>query len=237
MYELYEQLMLNYKDERLFTASVINWLDNAKENPFEENTIERQLFFKAKRYNSKWRAGGIDMRSAKRNMIQTAKEMMERRIPNPYTKEEPKTPAQAMVEPVSEEPAEITKEELSNDVNYLMACMVNEYNRSDNASYEMYVLHLMDVAKENPFAENTNEYNLFAEMFENYHKTPSNKRRTFVVGKQLCELINNTELYPEKIKTKTVLGVLPEQEEKKNWLSFLFPWKKDGETNDSTRTD
>ena len=131
---------------------------------------------------------------------------------------------------------EETKTELDDDVNYILTCMVNAYNSGNNASYEMYVIHLMDIIEENPFKEGTEEYNLFDEMMINCKRVPTNKRRAIVVGKQLCELINNTEIYPEKVQTKqTVLGVIPE--EKKNWLKFLFPWRKEGDQDDSQRAN
>ena len=92
----------------------------------------------------------------------------------------------------------------------------------------------MDMNVDNPFEEGTEEFELFNTMHLNWIKVPSNKRRTYVVGKQLCELINNTELEPVKPK-ETVLGVIPE--EKKSWFKFLFPWKKEGESDDGEGID
>lgn len=243
MYELYEQVLAAYKsgDERAIAGAGINWLSVSTEDPFTQEEA-RELYFKAKRYYLKYKAAGIDMRSSRRNMISCVKQIAALNLPNPYKKEE-----QKKVEPKvekkqekkeSEVKPEITKEELGNDVKYLMTCMVNAYNRGDNASYEMYVTHMMDIAEENPFLLGTDEYELFSQMMATYKRNPPNKRKTFVVGKELCELINNTEIYPEKIEKprQTILGVLPE-EEKKSWRQFLFPWKKDGEQDDSSGAD
>ena len=234
MYELYEQMMeaYNAKNMQAFEIAARMLVDNDFPNPFPDDTIEHNLFFKAKRYRMKWRAGGIDMRSSRRNMMAMMRQIAERQPPNPYTKEEPK---KVKEEPKIEQPIkeEIAKKELTEDVMYLMSCMVKAYNKNDNDEYEMYVTHLMDIAQENPFLLGTNEYEMFSVMMTCYNRVPPNKRKTFVVGKQLCDLINNTELYPEKVEKpkQTVLGVMPD--EKKSWLKFLFPWKKEGEQDDS----
>ena len=265
MYDLYEQMMLAYKtnDERLFAAAARNLVDNDNKNPFKEGTPEHILFFNAKKYCKRWRVNGIDSRSARRNMVAAVRQIAEMQPPNPYRKEEtvaitvkeaPKKPEskkqalekqESKKEEVKEEKVkkqEPEKEEqknddLSQDVQYVMLQMVNAYILNDNESYEMYVNHLMEIAEENPFLAGTDEHEMFETMKECYTHRPPNKRRTFVVGKQLCEYINNTELYPDKVKKpkETILGVVPD--EKKSWFKFLFPWRKEGEQNDSSRSD
>lgn len=243
MYELYEEMVKAQNDERLFSAAVRNFLEACEENPFEGEA--HQYFFEMKKYYKKWRNGGIDMRSSKRNMVAAGHKLMTLNLPNPFIKGE-ETFAEPAELPKIEEPAveqkinepEITPAELKEDMDWLMANMVNAHLRGDEPSYEMYVTHLMDIAQENPFLLGTDEYELFSQMMATYRRNPPNKRKTFVVGKQLCDLINNTELYPEKIEKpkQTVLGVLPD-EEKKSWLQFLFPWRKEGEQDDSSRAD
>ena len=188
MYELYEQVLAAYKsgDERAIAGAGINWLSASAEDPFTQEEA-RGLYFKAKRYYLKYKAAGIDMRSSRRNMISCVKQIAALNLPNPYKKKEQKK-IEPKVEKKQEkkEPEvkpEITKEELGNDVKYLMACMANAYNRGDNASYEMYVTHMMDIAEENPLLLGTDEYELFSQMMATYKRNPPNKRKTFVVGK------------------------------------------------------
>ena len=102
MYELFEQAIIAYNsgNEHAFIASVINWLSEAENNPFAENTAERQMFFKAKIYFTKWMAGGIDMRSSRRNMIDYAKKIFERQPANPYKKETKKQEQKKELPPV-----------------------------------------------------------------------------------------------------------------------------------------
>ena len=246
MHETFDKMMQAYNagNEREFTAYARALFESEIQNPFLEKTVEHSLFFTAKKFYKRWMAQGIDSRSAKRNMTSTMMQLAERRPDNPYPVEEPKKEEinEEIKPEIKEEPKEDTKveikeetlEENKQDISYLMACMVNAYNRNDNASYEMYVIHLMDVVEENPFLMGTDEYEMFSTMMACYKKNPPNKRRTFVVGKELCDLINNTEIVPEAIKPKTVLGVLPE--EKKSWLNFLFPWRKN-EPDDSEGID
>ena len=86
----------------------------------------------------------------------------------------------------------------------------------------------MDIADENPFTFGSNEYEMFATMKICYNN--SNIKRVISVGKQLFAQLNKIE--PEK---QVVLGVLPD--EKKSWLKFLFPWKKEGGSDDSQRSN
>ena len=67
-----------------------------------------------------------------------------------------------------------------------------------------------------------------------------NRRKMIQWAEELCKIkpvIQEVEVKTEpkiiREEPKKVFGVIPE--EKKSWLKFLFPWKKDGESNDSTR--
>ena len=240
MYEIFNKMMdaYNTKNQREFEAYARMLVDNDYENPFPMNTIEHKLFFKAKQYCRKWRACGIDMRSSRRNMIEMIRQIAERKPENPYTqeikkevkreskKQEPKK--QEVKKEIKKETPKETKEE-DEDIRYVMAQMVDAHNHEDNEAYEMYATHLMDIAKENPFLLGTDEYELFSTMKACFDRKPPNMRKVFVTGKQRCSLINNTVL--EEKPKETILGVVPD--EKKSWLKFLFPWKKEGESDDS----
>ena len=230
--EAYEKFIASYnKDENVFSNCAISLAANCKENPFKKGDQGYSEFWALQFHYNIWTKGGVGSKISLRRAMTAARELAEIAPPNPFNDEPMK---QTVEEPVKD----ITQEELKEDVNFLMTCMANAYLRNDEASYEMYVTHLMDTAKENPFLLGTNEYELFSQMMTTYKRNPPNKRKTFVVGKELCDLINHTELYPEKIEKpkQTVLGVLPD-EEKKNWRQFLFPWKKDGEQDDGSGAD
>ena len=244
MYKTYEALVRGEN----FEANARNWMDANLPNPFEEGSEAHKLYFKAHQYCVRWRRGGIDCRSGKKYMFAAIHKIIDMGTPNPYSpkdvfppkkvekKEQPKKvieqPKKVEIKQQKEktqEKPEISKDELKEDTQYLLYCMVNANNNNNETSYEMYVSHLLDMPIDNPFKLGTNEYELFSTMQACWKKNPPNKRRSFVVGKQLCDLINNTEVEPEKQK-QTILGVVPD--EKKSWLKFLFPWKKDGELND-----
>ena len=247
MYELFDQLKLAFesKNEDMFKTLARLWIDNDNPNPFAADSFEHNLFFKARTYCFRWHAQGIDSRSAKRNMVEMVRRLMENNPSNPYSKEEKiketkqevkqkekkieKKPEAKKEEKAKDVQQEINNEDLEGDIRYLLMCMTNAYNEQNEASYEMYLTHLLDIATVNPFKVGTDEYEMFATMQICWNKVPPNKRRSYVVGKQLCNLINNTEIEPEEAK-QTILGVLPD--EKKSWFKFLFPWKKEGESDD-----
>ena len=236
-YELYEKMInaYNEKNESLFTSAAINWVESVKDNPFE-NEIAHGLFFKAQRYCRNWRRGGIDNRSAKRNLIESCRQICVLNLDNPHNKN-------IVVETIESE--EITQPfeknediEVIQDIRYVMLAMVKAYNEGNEINFKQFAVHLVDIAEENPFEEGTEEFNVFAEMVMSYRKKPSNIRRVHVLAERLCELINDTEIpEPKKVindPPKKVLGVIPEEEkEKKSWFKFLHPWKKDGEDDDN----
>ena len=220
LYQLYENVITAYKNnnDHDFVVAACNWMEAAKNNPFED-TVVHELFFNAQKYYRNWRRQGIDMRSARRNMIALVKEIASHDLENPY--------------PEQDEP---TKEEEVEDIRFVMMAMVKAYNLKNDVSFKQFVIHLMDISKENPFQEGSEEYKCFDEMMQMYNRVPPNMRRVFVVAENLCDIINYTEIDPHEIKKvinetpQKVLGVIPEEEkEKKSWFKFLHPWKKEGE--------
>lgn len=232
-YELYEKMMgaYNAKNEVMFTSAAINWIESVKNNPFENETAHG-LFFKAQRYCRNWRRGGIDNRSAKRNLVESCRQICSLNLANPHDKNE-------VIENIKEERFEKDEDiEVIQDIRYVMLAMVKAYNEGNEINFKQFSVHLVDIAEENPFKEGTEEFNVFAEMVMSYRKKPSNIRRVHVLAEKLCELINATEMpEPKKVVNdppQIVLGVIPEEEkEKKSWFKFLHPWKKDGDNDDN----
>ena len=237
-YELYEAMINAYKDNTNFEAAARNWIEAVKTNPFADAEAH-EYFFKAKKYYRNWRNGGIDMRSAKRNMIEMVSRIADLNLPNPHSKEElsiqqeQKIEKQKAIEAAKKEEAiekakdEEYKEKLKQkaasieDIRYVMCEMSEAYTKKDEANFKQYAVHMMDIANANPFNEGTEEYNMFAEMKDAYDK--HNIRRVIVVAKELCEVIS----VPNKVildEPKKVFGV--PDEEKKSWFKFLHPWKK-----------
>lgn len=105
--EYYEKFM-NAATENELIAAGRNWLDLGLENPFKQDTPEHSLYFQAKYYHRRWRAQGVDSRSAYKKMISYLKQLKELNIENPYKEEkkkkENKPIKQAKTEPVKEEP-------------------------------------------------------------------------------------------------------------------------------------
>lgn len=239
-YELFDNLVnaKNSNNDNDFKFYAIHLAEVSKRNPYEKDSEEARIFSQLHGQYLGYSDGRVGNKAAVNNIVAICKTLLSVNSSNPYkkeaVKEEPKKEPQKKIVKEEPEKVEITKEELKEDVNYLLTSMVNAYLRDDNVSYEMYVTHLMEIANENPFLMGTDEYEMFSTMKACYTHNPPNKRRTFVVGKQLCDLINNTELYPEKVEKKTVLGVLPE--EKKSWFKFLHPWRKD-DSDDSSGAD
>lgn len=236
-FEYYKNMIdaYNQKDEDKFLTSARIWIESAEVNPFKIREAH-ELFFNAKRYCKKWRAGGIDCRSSKRNMIECCRKISAMGIGYPaelaeeeMQKEKDKQYKEELAKKVVEEPK---KEEIeSEDSRYVLLAIVKAYNAKNEVNFKQFTIHFMDITEENPFNTETDEYNKFEEMKQAY--SHHNMRRLFVVTEQLCEIINNTEVKEEPKKVvleehKKVLGV-PE-EDKKSWLSFLNPWKKEGET-------
>lgn len=251
----YKNMMDAYKsnNEDQFAVAARIWIEESEVNPFKDRE-PHELYFNAKRYCKRWRAGGIDCRSAKRNMLEILhkiaamdlgypvdlieeekqkeedkkyKESLAKKREEKKAKEAAKTEEKKVKEEPKKEKDKLQEVE---DCRYVLLSMVKAYNVDDEVNFKQFAIHLMDISEENLFNTQTDEYNKFEEMKAAYAR--HNMRRLFVVAGQLCEIINNTELEnePKKVvlkENKVVLGV-PE-EEKKSWLSFLNPWKKEGE--------
>ena len=230
-YKLYEEMLEAYKtNSDTFISAAINWVEAVNETPFE-NEEARRLFFKAKKYNRNWRNGGIDTRSAKRNMIEMVRQIAAMNLPNPHNPEEVKQKVKKIEKKETEKAEkEVKKEEekveLVADTRYVLLAMAKAYNEKNETNFKQFAIYLMDITKENPFAQATDEFEKFEEMFEANKK--HNMRKLFVSAGQLCEIINNTDVTTKKLdKPQTILGVLPDDEkEKKSWFKFLHPWKE-----------
>jgi len=244
-FELYKKMIGAYKnnDDHNFEATARNWIESSEKNPFEIKEA-RELFFNAKKYCKHWRAGGIDSRSSKRNMIECCRKIAAMGIGYPadlaeeeLQKEKDRQYKEELAKEVVQEQTEenISEELKSEDSIYVLFATVKAYNAKDETNFKQFTIHFMDITEENPFSTESDEYKKFEEMKQAYAR--HNMRRLFVVTEQLCEIINNTEVKeePKKIileEPKVVLGVPDEskEEEKRSWLSFLNPWRKEGET-------
>lgn len=90
MYSLYEKLIEAYKanDEGTIGAASLNWIGQANENPFPENTAAHDLFFKAKMAWIKWQNNGIDARRNRVRAKEYVAQIAAMDMPNPYQSEE-----------------------------------------------------------------------------------------------------------------------------------------------------
>ena len=84
-YELYKKVIETYKsgNEEDFAVAACNWIDQSNINPFKERE-PHLMYFKAKQYCRNWRNGGVDSRSAKRNLISYVRKIAELNLPYPY---------------------------------------------------------------------------------------------------------------------------------------------------------
>jgi len=252
IYRLYQEMLDGYNSntEVIFAHGARCLMALNPESPFTMDTTENEYFGQMQLNYERWANKGIDTNVSYRRLISAAKELCALVKENPFTydeveakeeEEQKKKELEALKRKDTSKEIkksdEVSDEEHKEDVNYLITRMANACLLNQEASYEMYVIHLMDTAIENPFKFGSDEYELFSIMKACYTHNPPNKRKTFVVGKQLCDLINFTEVEPKKIEKpkQTVLGVIPE--EKKSWRKILFPWKKDGGQDDSSRTN
>jgi len=247
-FELYKKMINAYKknDDRNFEATARNWIEASEKNPFEIKEA-RELFFNAKKYCKHWRAGGIDSRSSRRNMVECCRkiaamgigypaDLVEEEIQQEKDKQYKEELAKKNIEDSKQQELnkEMPEELKSEDSKYVLLAIAKAYNAKDETNFKQFTIHFMDITEGNPFSAESDEYDKFEEMKQAY--TRHNMRRLFVVTEQLCEIINNTEIKEEPKKVvleepKVVLGIPDEhkEEEKKSWLSFLNPWKKEGE--------
>lgn len=241
MYLLFNKMMEGYKNQRYDAVenAAHCWLMFNPENPFKQDTQEYEVFFQMQRCFTIWRNGDINARINRKRMVEYAKQLcsLDPAQPYKYNKSEEERErkqakeAEKQAEKAKEQEKEPTKEEKQEDINSLLDDMTKAYKESNENDYEMYALHLVDVVEYNPFILGTDEYELFSTMKTCYAHRPQNLKRLFAAGKELCSLL----LGEDKTEKQTVLGVIPN--EKKNWLKFLFPWRKEGEIDDSSGTN
>lgn len=84
--ELYDSF-ISYAQNREFEKAVgvgASWLYQEKQNPFQTNTKEHELFFKAKKAMEKWQLGGIDSRVSRVRMEKHLVELGTLNALNPY---------------------------------------------------------------------------------------------------------------------------------------------------------
>ena len=196
------------------------WMQLATENPFTYDTPEYEEFFQMKKCYTIWSKGYVDQKINRRRMIQHAKKLCELNPKQPYVYD--KKADQEEKKQLEEQRAqEKIQSEKAEDVQYVLKLMNEAYLANNDASFEQYALHLMEISTENPFVLGSNEYELFSVMKTCYSN--SNYKRMYIAAKQLFGILNKTEEEPEK---QVVLGVLPE---KKSWFSSLFSRRKESE--------
>ena len=253
LYTLYKEMVEGFQtnENGLFEHGARCIMDLDPDNPFQENSDDAELFFQMKLSYARWKNHGPEAKLNYRKILEYARELCKAHPENPYVfdKEEAKRDLEEQKEREREairkleekrkaeelkqkEEAEkqkklqeeqSQKEEETNDIKYVLYKMVEAYNNKDNDNVKQYAIHLMDIALENPFAEETSEFFTFEEMKEAYLK--HNMRKVHVLAEDLCQIINQTE--PEKVKLeepKKILGI-PEEKEKRSWFKFLHPWR------------
>ena len=254
LYSLYKEMLEGYKanENGLIEHGARCIMDLNPENPFQENSDESELFFQMKLCYARWKNNGPESKINYRKLLENARKLCALHSENPYVfdKEEAKRDLEEQKkreleeikkleeqreaeEKKKKEDEEFKKqekekqqqeEEKNNDIKYVLLRMTKAYNAGENDDFKQCAVHLMEIALENPFAEPSQEFYKFEEMKEAYLK--HNIRRVHVVGEELCQIINYTEIEPEKIQLeepKKVLGV-PE-EKKHSWFKFLHPWR------------
>lgn len=244
-YKMFESMLNAQKEnnETEFIFYAIQIVGACKENPYTKGSQEALIFYPLHGYYVAYESGRVGDRKAKLNIIDGMKAILKINPNNPFDPNEIEIKNERPVKKVENPKQEETPErfeknediEVIQDIRYVMLAMVKAYNEGNTVNFKQFAIHLVDIAEENPFMEGTEEFNIFAEMVMVYRRKPSNIRRVHVLAEKLCEIINTTEIYPEKIQKKekkTVLGVLPE-EDKKSWFKFLHPWKKEGENDDN----
>ncbi len=163
MYSLYEKLIEAYKanDEGTIGAASLNWIGQANENPFPENTAAHDLFFKAKMAWVKWQNNGIDARRNRVRAKEYVAQIAAMDMPNPYPSEElqpaeedkPAEPELIHVLGVVPEPVEEHEENIEHEI-HPVAEQKNEEKQLENVVYEQ-------PAKNNQRNDHNNEKHQF----------------------------------------------------------------------------
>ena len=97
------------------------------------------------------------------------------------------------------------------------------------AAQELCALH-----PANPYKLDKEEEKRDKKEQEELNKKMLEEQKTIEEEKKIQEQKMQEEVKVKLEEPEHMLGVIPEEEkEKKNWTKFLFPWKKEGESNDS----
>lgn len=229
MYVMFANMKQGYKEGNMDVVEQCArcWMQLATENPFPYDTPEYEEFFQMQKAYSIWARGYVDQKINRRRMVEHAKRLCELDPKQPYIYDKKAEQEEKKLQE-TERTQEKIKSNKAEDVQYVIKLVNEAYLSNNETSFEQFVIHLMDIADENPFTFGSNEYEMFATMKICYNN--SNIKRVISVGKQLFAQLNKIE--PEK---QVVLGVLPD--EKKSWLKFLFPWKKEGGSDDGQRSN
>lgn len=249
MYVLFRDMKKGYDEGNMDIVEQCArcWMQIAEDNPFEYDTPEYDLFFNMQKSYAIWSKGAIDQKINRRRMIQYAKQLCALDAKQPYVfdkiadEEEKRIKREAIQQ---EQEAKRKKEELrrseeekkraeslkKNDVRYVMLEMTKAYNENDNENFRQNAIHFSEILNENPFPEGTEEYYKTEEIKDACEK--HNVRRIIVLAQQLCDTINNVQIEPKKVVLETPKTILGVPEEKKSWIKFLHPRKKEGVKND-----
>ena len=259
LYTLYKEMVEGFqtKENGLFEHGARCIMDLNPNNPFQENSDNAELFFQMKLSYTRWKNHGPEAKLNYRKLLDYARKLCESHPENPYVfdKEEAKRDLEEQKEKEREvirkleekrkaeelkqkeeaerqkklEEEQQKKKEETDDIKYVLYKMTEAYNLKDSDNVRQYAVHLMDIALENPFADETPEYFKFEEMKEVYLK--HNIRKVHLLAEELCQIINYTEVEPKEIKKvktekpKKILGIPEEEKEKKSWFKFLHPWR------------
>lgn len=236
LFNLFNELIKGYKDgdNNIVEQSARCLVQLAPENPFKPETPENEEFFQMKRCYSIWASGAIDQKINRRRMVEHAKKLCALNPEQPYVYDE-KAEAEEKIEQQIKTIEQQTMQTDQEDVKYVIKLINDAYSKNDDVSFQQYCIHLMDIVEANPFIIGTDEYEQFSFMVSVYKKNPDNKKKLFDAAKNLCDILNKKDVKSEK---QTILGVIPEEEqEKKNWLSFILPWRKERDSNDGSRSN
>lgn len=74
---MFDKILEAYQigDQNMLNGRIRSWMDSLPENPFEMNTPEHDLFFKAQRAHKRWRSGSISGRLGRREMLEYVTEI------------------------------------------------------------------------------------------------------------------------------------------------------------------
>lgn len=155
------------------------------ENPFPENSQERELFYSIYLYYTRWNRGSVDAKINLRKLLAASKELCALVKENPYVYSE----------------AEELEEKKAEEAKKAEQVVLEEPAHVMNARPESITSAIDEIYDE---GSKINEH---------------------------CGSIGGWTI-PEPKEEKE-----EPKEEKKNWLKFLFPWRKEENSDDSSRSN